>query len=61
MALYLPLRLTFNNVTLIKLNIDYQCSIYIRQTILILLLGGAGELLSNNNNNKAGAFDVTSY
>ena len=59
MALYLPLRLTFNNVTLIKLNIDYQCSIYIRQTILIL--GGAGELLSNNNNNKAGAFDVTSY
>ena len=59
MALYLPLRLTFNNVTLIKLNIDYQCSIYIRQTIQIL--GGAGELLSNNNNNKAGAFDVTSY
>ena len=59
MALYLPLRLTFNNVRLIKLNIDYQCSIYIRQTILIL--GGAGELLSNNNNNKAGAFDVTSY
>ena len=59
MALYLPLRLTFNNVTLIKLNIDYQCSIYIRQTILILV--GAGELLSNNNNNKAGAFDVTSY
>ena len=59
MALYLPLRLPFNNVTLIKLNIDYQCSIYIRQTILIL--GGAGELLSNNNNNKAGAFDVTSY
>ena len=53
------LRLPFNNVTLIKLNIDYQCSIYIRQTILIL--GGAGELLSNNNNNKAGAFDVTSY
>ena len=59
MALYLPLRLTFNNVTLIKLNIDYQCSIYIRQTILILV--GAGELVSNNNNNKAGAFDVTSY